>query len=202
MTTPTPQSDRERWNARYRERGPEAFGDAPSDWLQEHEQLLREQPRGRALDIACGNGRNARYLARLGFEVDAIDISEVAIAWLQEKVTENGLAVYPRVADLTQIELPAGHYQVIVNFNYLERRLFPAITRALADEGLLFFETFIRDQIELFNSRILPKYTLEHAELLRAFDELRVLHYREGAFWEASREKKRAVASLVGRKAL
>jgi tellurite methyltransferase len=192
-------SDRERWNARYRDRGPAAFGDAPSDWLRQHEMLLREQRRGRALVIACGNGRNACYLASLGFEVDALDISEVAIGWLKEQVTASGLPVHPRMADLTRDPLPEGHYQVILNFNYLERGLFPALAGALAPGGLLFFETFIRDQIELFESRILPRYTLDHNELLRAFSHLRILHYREGVFWEAAREKKRAVASLVAK---
>lgn len=195
-------SDRERWNARYRDRGPAAFGDAPSDWLKRHENLLEEQPRGRALDIACGNGRNARYLAGLGFEVDALDISEVAIDWLQERAATAGLPVHPRVTDLTHEPLPVGRYQIILNFNYLERSIFPSIGGALAPGGLLFFETFIRDQIDLFESRILPRYTLEHNELLRAFYSLRVLHYREGVFWEAAREKKRAVASLVARAAL
>ncbi|RMI13365.1 MAG: hypothetical protein D6681_05945, partial [Calditrichaeota bacterium] len=59
-------SDRERWNRRYREEGPEAFGDQPVEWLAAHEDLLRQQPKGMALDIACGNGRNARFLAQLG----------------------------------------------------------------------------------------------------------------------------------------
>jgi len=193
-------NDRERWNARYRERGPAAFGEAPSDWLRQHEWLLREQPRGRALDLACGNGRNARYLAGLGFEVEAIDISDVAIAWLQGLVDETGLHITPRAADLTTIELPTGHYQAIVNFNYLERHLFPTIVKALAPGALLFFETFSHDQIELFDSKIRPRYTLAHNELLRAFLDLHVLHYREGIHWEASRERQRAVASLVARR--
>ena len=198
MTTDT--NDRERWNARYRERGPEAFGEAPSDWLRQHEWLLQEQARGRALDLACGNGRNARYLAGLGFDVDAIDISDVAINWLQEVVDQTGLHISPRAADLTALELPADHYQVIANFNYLERDLFPTITRALAPGGLLFFETFSCDQIELFESKIRPRYTLKHNELLRAFLNLHVLHYREGIHWEASRRRRRAVASLVARR--
>ena len=75
---------RERWNERYGGDGFEPFPDAPAPWLVEHAALLRELAgagrRRRALDVACGDGRNARWLAELGFEVDAVDVSDVAIA--------------------------------------------------------------------------------------------------------------------------
>ncbi len=193
-------SDREKWDQRYRERGPEAFGLEPSDWLRHFEELLREHPSGPALDLACGNGRNALWLARLGFKVEAIDISPVAIKWLKKQAQNAQLSVQAKALDLSEMSLPTGHYQVILNFNFLERDLFPKLERALAAGGLLIFETFTRDQIDLLGAGICPKYTLGYNELLHAFPSLRVLHYREGIFCEEGKKKKRGIASLVAQK--
>lgn len=193
-------SDRDKWNSRYRERGPEAFGRRPNDWLHQHRGLLLVQPRGQVLDLACGNGRNALYLARLGFEVEAVDISEVAISWLEQEAEETGVNLWARVGDLTRMKFPPNRFQVILNFNFLERSLFPVIEEVLAPGGLLFFETFTRDQIQVVGSEIPPRYTLEHNELIRAFPGLRVIRYREGVFKEESTGKMRGVASLVARK--
>ena len=68
---------KEKWNKRYSARNIGQLKQRPSDWLVRHQPLLEKQPKGKALDIACGNGRNARFLANLGFEVDALDISDV-----------------------------------------------------------------------------------------------------------------------------
>lgn len=193
-------TDRHRWNERYRERHPADFGLEPSDWLRIHENLLRNQPRGAAADLACGNGRNALYLARLGFDVEAMDIADVAIDWLTTQVEEEGLSVFPRMADLTTSTLPDHRYQVIVNFNFLERRLFPLIETALAPGGLVFFETFTIDQIDVLGGGMPREYVLQPNELLHAFPNLHVLHYREGIFSEFAKDRERAVASVVARK--
>ena len=86
----------ERWNERY-SRGFEAFGGRPAAWLVEHETLLSGD--GRALDVACGDGRNAAHLARLGYDVDAIDVSEVAVGALRAAAPEHGLAITAWVVD-------------------------------------------------------------------------------------------------------
>ena len=191
--------DQMRWNERFQSKGFETFGRKPAQWLVQHEELLVQQPKGPALDLAAGNGRNAFHLARLGFAVDALDISDVAIAWLEEQASQRQLDVRPRWANLETELLPEEYYQVVVNVNYLERRTFPRIKASLIPGGLLFFETITRDQIDVLGHQIDPRYTLEHHELLRAFSDLRVLEYRETII-QTDTARKKAIASLVARK--
>ncbi len=192
--------EQERWNRKYRKKGPKAYGSEPAPWLVSHRPLLDRLPRGRALDMACGNGRNALYLARLGFTVDALDISDVAIGWLSDRVRQEGLPVHPRCCDLTTEKLPERRYEIVLNFNYLERSLFSGLEEALKGGGLLIFESFTRDDPFVARRPINPAFTLEAGELRGAFADLAVLDYRETTLFADDPEKTRAVASLVARK--
>jgi SAM-dependent methyltransferase len=169
--------------------------DEPSEWLTEHDPLLRALAPGRALDVACGSGRNALHLARLGFEVDAVDISAVAIEHLRTAAAEYDLPIVPKVMDLEDDPLPVAAYEVVVNFNYLQRDLFDSLARALRPGGLLVFETVAQAHIDELGREFNPDYVLARNELLRAFPDLFVLHYREGVVRRGSGE--RGVASLV-----
>jgi len=189
-----------RWNEKYSQRGLDSLRGSPSHWLVMHEELLRAQAKGWALDLACGNGRNAFYLAQLGFTVEALDISDVAISWLEKKVHTRQFAVHPKLMDLESATLPAARYQIILNFNYLQRSLFEQISEALSPSGLLIFETMTRDHIEVLGREFNSKYVLDHNELLHAFAGLRVLHYRETIITGKPGANKKAVASLVARK--
>ncbi len=191
---------RQKWDRKYRDKGPESFSSEPADWLVAHRDLLTPRPGGRALDLACGNGRNAAYLARLGFTVDALDVSGVAIAWLQERVEREGLNVHPRCCDLTREPLPLRKYQVVLNFNFLQRDLLTALKDATAPGGIVVFETFTRLQAELPCGPSDPDHTLEAGELRRAFSDFEVLDYREQTLFPGDVRKSRAVASLVARR--
>jgi SAM-dependent methyltransferase len=187
---------RERWNERRLAEGLEPFPDAPADWLVEHRELLGAG--GRALDVACGDGRNARYLARLGFEVDALDVSDITIDALRAAAPERAPGVRARVADLERETLEQDAYDVVVNFNYLQRDLFGALERALAPAGLLLFETFGPAHLEELGKRVNPAFVLEPNELLHAFGGLRVRRYREGVVERGGGT--RGVASLVAQR--
>jgi SAM-dependent methyltransferase len=195
-------SARERWNERYGAGGFEAFPDAPAQWLVEHGALLdevraaRDEPR--ALDVACGDGRNARHLAELGFSVDAVDVSDVAIGALRAAAAASGLAVDARVADLEREPLPEDRYDVVVCMSYLQRDLFGALARALRVGGVLLYETFARAHVEELGKPFNPAYVLDRNELLHAFAALHVHHYREGIV--ARRGEPRGVASLVAQR--
>jgi tellurite methyltransferase len=192
-----PDTAREKWNQRYARDPATTFPDTPAEWLVEHRALLTCRPTGgRALDLACCDGRNARFLAELGFEVDAVDISDVVIARLTPAAEARRLSVRPRVADLERAaDLPIDHYDVVVNFNYLQRSLFGGLARALRRGGLLFFETFGRAQIDDLGHDLRPEFVLGDNELLRAFGGLHVRHYLEGVAERSGRP--RGVASLV-----
>ncbi len=190
-------SARARWNARYAGPDFEPFPDRPSEWLVENRELLKGVAGAgrRALDVACGNGRNALYLAGLGFTVDAVDVSDVAIDALRSATSGRGLPIHPILADLERDPLPGGEYHVVANLNFLRRDLFGPLGDALAPGGLLAFETRTRDHVEVLGREFNPAYLLDHDELLRAFAHLRVRHYRQGIVERAGQP--RAVASLV-----
>ena len=188
--------ERERWNARHREA--KVGGTEPRAWLVEHRDLLVEQGRGRALDVACGLGREAAYLAQLGFVVDAVDVSDVAIAEVRGRADERALDI-----QATRMELPdagAGFprppYDVVCCFYFLQRALLKPLAGALAPGGLLLYETFTRDHVEVLGGQMPERFLLDHNELLRAFDGLRILRYREAVI---GAERPRAVASIVAR---
>ncbi|MDX6718275.1 MAG: tellurite methyltransferase [Solirubrobacteraceae bacterium] len=193
---------RERWNERYAEGAFQPFPAAPAEWLLEHRSWLREvsgdREDPRALDVACGDGRNARYLVELGFAVDAVDVSDLAIASLRAAAAERGLRVSPRVHDLEREPPPACAYDVVVCMNYLQRDLFGALQDALRPSGLLLFETVARAHVEELGRQFNPAYLLDRNELLRAFPALHVLHYREGV--AERRGEPRGVASIVARR--
>ena len=190
-----PMGARERWNERYAG-GLEPFPDAPAQWLVEHRELLAGG--GRALDVACGDGRNALYLARRGYEVDAIDASDVAIAALRDAAEQRGLPIDARVVDLEREPLPAGPYDAIVVMNFLQRDLFGALEEALAPGGLLLYETLGRAHVEELGRSFNPNYLVDRGELARAFARLRIVEHREGVA-ERSGEA-RGVASLVAQR--
>jgi 2-polyprenyl-3-methyl-5-hydroxy-6-metoxy-1,4-benzoquinol methylase len=187
--------DQERWDKRHEAHQGEI---GPASFLQEVFHLRAWQiPTGRALDIATGRGGNAIFLAEKGFAVDAIDISEVALQSARKIAEEKGLTIDFKQADLDHLELPAMAYDVVLNFNFLERDLIPKMKRALKLSGHVIFETYLIDQRVLGHPRN-PAYLLGHNELLELFSDFRVLYYREGKFLKGGKEAYRA--GLFGQK--
>jgi tellurite methyltransferase len=190
--------ERERWNRRYSERGIAPLRRRPAIWLVDNEDLLAGSSGRRALDVACGDGRNARYLAGLGLTVDAVDVSDVAIEALAAAVAQRGLPINPLRVDLTREPLPARRYDVIVQFNYLQRSLFPVLAQALVPGGVLIAETMLRAPDGHGGSGIDSRFLLEPGELRAAFPDLDVVRYREGVFERGNGP--RSLASVVARR--
>jgi 2-polyprenyl-3-methyl-5-hydroxy-6-metoxy-1,4-benzoquinol methylase len=140
-------------------------------------------PRGRALDLACGKGRNSLYLAECGFKVVAMDISSVALAEGQRRAAAKQLSIDWRHEDLENVQFDEAGFDLIVNFNYLQRSLISRIKRAVRHGGHVIFETYLIDQIAIGHPKN-PDYLLRHNELLEHFHDFRVLYYREGQFSE------------------
>jgi tellurite methyltransferase len=191
-------SSRDRWNERYAQPDRPWLPELPSEWLVAHSALLAGG--GRALDVACGDGRNALYLAQLGYMVDAIDVSDVAIEALRRETAQRGLTmtIVPHVVDLEREPLPAGPYDVIVMTNFLQRDLFAPLQDALAPGGLLVFETLARCHVDELGHSFNPAYLVEPGELPAALDRLEVVDHREGVVQRSGGA--RGVAGIVARR--
>src|SRR3989338_9479209 len=148
------------------------------------------------LDIACGEGRNAIFLAKNGYNVDAIDISDIAIERGKKTAEKDGIKTNFIQADIENYQIPAETYDLIVNFNYLQRTLIPAIKNGLKKNGVVLFETFTLEQQAIWPPKN-PEFLLKPNELLKLFGDLHIFYYREGIFEE---ERRKAVASLAGGK--
>ena len=136
------EEDRVKWDARYG--GTEyLFSCTPSGFLAHSIALVRSlTPGRRALDIACGEGRNGIFLAQNGFEVTAVDISPRGLAKGMRRAAELGVRVNFVQADLETYRLPET-YDLIINFNFLLRPLIPALFDALAPGGVILMETIL-----------------------------------------------------------
>lgn len=167
--------------------------DAPADWLERHASFL--PPGGDALDVACGRGRNALWLAARGLSVLAVDRDVDAVAHVTASARDRHLTVVARVMDLEsgRPDLPAAAFDVIVVTHYLHRPLFPALVSALKPGGLLVYETFTRAQAARGKPSN-PAFLLEPGELRRLVAPLEILAEREGAF------EGRDVSAVVARR--
>jgi tellurite methyltransferase len=189
------KEDQKRWDKRYRERKPDMNRSANS-LLKKNLRLL---PRGKALELAAGEGRNAVFLAGHGYEVEAVDISPVAITRARKLARAKGVRIKATAADLDTYRLLPGRYDLVLNFYFLDRRLIPKIKKGLKKGGMVVFETFTAEQIKLgTGGPAQTRYLLKPNELLRLFREFYVLFYREGVFREGG--KRRAIASLIAQK--
>jgi 2-polyprenyl-3-methyl-5-hydroxy-6-metoxy-1,4-benzoquinol methylase len=157
---------------------------------------LNRLPAGRALDLATGLGRCAVKLARTGWNVTAVDISEVGIRIARRHADRLGAHVDWIVADLEHFLLPSRHFDVVTVFNYLDRTRLPGqIVRTLRPGGMLLFETFTLNQLQVPGNHLTnPDHMLRPGELLSMFPGLRVRAYRDVI------EADRAVASLLAQK--
>lgn len=148
------------------------FDSPPSAWVQRWLPWIR--PGGAVLDVACGAGRHARLLARLGFEVDAVDRDPALFADPPPQVALLG-------ADLEAGPWPyAGRrFDAIVVTNYLHRPLLPTLVDSLEPGGLLVYETFARGN-ERFGKPSNPAFLLAPGELLDAVrGRLEVIAYED-----------------------
>jgi SAM-dependent methyltransferase len=176
---------------------------SPSSWLVQHASLLPQE--GRALDVACGRGRHALWLAAHGLSTLAVDRDADAIRELSKAARERRLPLRAEVRDLESRGGPFGPtgpfeptpfhrvFDVIVVVHYLHRPLFPALIEALAPDGLLVYETFTQAQAAR-GKPTNPDFLLKPGELLDLVRPLEILASREGDF------EGRMIASVIARR--
>jgi len=165
-------------------------GQSPAEWLVAHRALLPSP--GRALDVACGRGRHALWLAQHGFETTAIDRDPDVVAALDARARAEELPLTATAMDLESGAATLGEaaFDVVVVVHYLHRPLFPALLAALRPGGVLVYETFTRAQAARGRPTN-PAFLLAPGELRRLVAGLEILDEREGDF------EGRMVASVV-----
>ncbi len=184
--------DADRWNSRYLKNERFANYTQPRPFLLQNAGYLPTA--GLALDLAMGLGGNSAFLLARGLQVLGVDISSVAVHKAKQRLP----ALMAVIADLTRFYLPPQSFDVILNFYYLQRDLWPQYLTALRPGGVLFFQTLTQEMLR-FQPDTDPVYLLMPGELLQAFADWEVITYREG--WEESRSgSPHAVASLVAKK--
>lgn len=132
-------------------------------------------PPGRVLDVACGGGRHARFLARLGYSVTAVD--------REPQVIESVRFIQADLEDGSPWPLPGERFQGIVVTNYLHRPLFPVLADSLAPGGVLLYETFMLGN-ERYGRPSNPAFLLRPGELWQAFGSLQVIAFEQGTLAE------------------
>jgi len=189
------KTDQKRWDERFKAKD-FALGKEPNPFLKRYFRFL---PIGKALDVAAGEGRNAVFLARHGFEVDAVDISERGLKKARALAREAGVKIHTILSDLDDYRIEKEKYDLIDNFYFLRRSLILRMKKGLKKGGRVIFETYILEHRDLgTGGPKKAKYFLKPNELLTLFKDFRILFYREGISKEGGRRK--AIASLIAEK--
>ncbi|MDQ0201035.1 class I SAM-dependent methyltransferase [Neobacillus ginsengisoli] len=169
---------RTKWNTKHKERIDQLQEPAPNPRLKNLAAYLKG---GTALDLACGLGGNSLFLARMNYQVQATDISDVAINYLQEQASKYNLKIHPRVCDLTELKnlnWQNQSFHLVVITYYLDRKLFPLVKSIIKESGYFFMETFHQSpQIE--DQGVSNQYKLQPKELLAEFSDWTVLFFEE-----------------------
>jgi tellurite methyltransferase len=169
------RDDRKKWNARYAE-GAYVARTHASAYLM---QWLPELPRGCALDLACGAGRNALALAAAGYTVDAVDISGVALTRARAESAARGLDVHWIEADLEHFDPLPARYALIVCVRYVNLELFARLPAALAPGGHVLLEQHLQTDADVEGPRD-PAFRVAPGALTRILAGLELRESREG----------------------
>lgn len=171
---------------------------APSRFLIESFDLL---PRGLALDVAMGNGRNAVYLATRGFDVDGVDVNERVVEDARRRARRMGApirAVVGNVEDGSYI-IPIETFDVIVVFNFLHRPLFRDIKDGIKPGGVVVYQTYTTEQPQ-FGPPTNPAHLVRPGELAEVFSDWQILRHEEGIEAATRAHGPKALAGIVAKK--
>ena len=184
------REDKERWDEKHQQN---TMPHEPIVFITKYAHLAKGT---NALDVACGNGRHSKYLTSLGFEVDALDISSVAINQLQNIPHINAIEV-----DFDTYTLTPSKYDIIVCTYFLERKLFPQMIAALKPNGIILMETFVQHS-DNGRKPSHPTFRLKEGELEAYFSKsCELLHMEE--WWDDDYQGfKTLKATMVAKKTL
>jgi tellurite methyltransferase len=162
-----------RWNEKYRSRGLSLF--PPEDFLVKRRHVLRP---GTVLDVACGDGRNAVYLARMGFVVTGVDFSTEGLRRLKYFASQEGLLVNTYQRDLnedgTLSDLGQFDNIIVVHFKP-SRHTFNEMSKVLRPNGVLLMTSFNTQQH--FSRNFPRQYCYAEGEFVNVDESLELLEY-------------------------
>lgn len=182
------KSKQQKWDKRYLKPNQPPTAAAV---LSQYQQLLPTQ--GHALDLACGLGGNALFMAQRGLKVSAWDISSVGLGKLQDLAKHRHLTLTTVHRDVEQQPPQPNSFDVICVSYFLHRDITPSLIAALKPGGLLFYQTFTTANS---NGPSNPRFVLQEGELLGLFAPLDIIDYQEksptiadGQAWLVGRKK-------------
>lgn len=178
-------------------------GPSPSRLWEPHALLVEALDHGRelwgdltdkrALDLACGAGRDAVFMGLQGLTVKAWDILPDALQRCRSLAMRNGVGLRARCVDVEKERaIIPGEYDLITCFNFLHRPLMPDVAAGIRPGGLVVYETFLAEQARRFDKPQRDSHLLRPGELPGFFKGWDILHHQEG-----EREPGRIVASLI-----
>ncbi len=188
----------QKWNQIYRNDAVAEQYPQPAEVVVDFAHLLPAT--GCALELACGKGGNSLFLAKQGLDCLAWDISNVALEQLATQAEKARLTIHTEVRDIESGSLPVNSFDVIVVAHFLNRSICEQIVKMLKPGGLLFYQTFTVDALELGFGPKNPDYLLQPNELIRLFKQLQIHGYREDGFTSDSQTSLPGVAYLVASK--
>src|SRR3954447_12504973 len=146
-----------KWNSKYSNRINHVEEPVPNVRLKNLSAYLKG---GSAFDLACGLGGNSLFLAQLNYQVQAFDISDVAVDFLKDQAEKKHLPICTHLCDLTEwnnLHLKKDSFDLVVITYYLDRLLFPFVKSIIRDNGYFFMETYyLSPQAE--NQRVSDQY--------------------------------------------
>ena len=191
------KEDQARWDERYRENHPAARLQ-PDPWVQAQARWLTG---GRALDVACGRGRHTLWLARLGYQVDAVDISYVGLRGLADRIESEGLADRIQLiqADLDTWRPRPNTYDLILVTRYFNRELLASFGEALRPGGMVLYRTFHTDWLKI-HPEFTAEYMLQPGEFATLFADWEWLAYEERRLPPGGEDRDDCTSSILARK--
>jgi tellurite methyltransferase len=169
------QDSKTQWDQRY-SRPNFIYGKAPAKFLAENYEYIPFE--GTVLDMGMGEGRNAVFLAQKGYKVTGIDISSVAVKKSYLLAQEFGVKIKGVVASLKEYKIPAGSYDAIICFYYVDRSLIEKMRTWLKPGGILIYEAYTTREKKQGDEGEGDFY-LKEQELLKMFPGMKVLKFEE-----------------------
>ncbi len=167
----------EQWDARF-DKSMYLYGTEPVEFLRSH---VSDLPKGKALCLAAGEGRNAVFLAEQGFEVTAMDASPKGLEKASKLAALRNVTIETEVGDIQHgYEMGVAKYDLITDFYYHDTSMLPDVMRALKPGGVFIMQNFSIDQLD--TNRFGPKnpdYLVKPDEMLEKFAGHRIIYYED-----------------------